>query len=385
MCRRPKRNIYTVAIVGAGIAGLAAAKELIESGCENITILEALNRPGGRIHTITHDGINLELGAQWIHGKQNPVYDLAKRHNLIAGEKSHEAKGLYVRDDGFIFDKTLIEKVDFEIGKILYECERFVDSTDYPDSVGEYLEKHFSDYLQNSCESENVKAMILELYDWHVRFQIIDNSCTNLKTVSAREWGRYEICNGQDHINLKQGYKAIIDVLVEKLPKHCLKLQTPVREIKCNDFITLDCEGEKIFAKHVILTPSLGVLKSLMFNIYPPLPKDTCQTLKNMGFHGIGKIYLIYDHKWWDCKGIQLVWRNDAVLHEEERWMKCITGFDEVWNHPTALLGWIGGDGVGKMESLSEDEIGVACTNLLQKFLQYYCDTKIPLPKKVIR
>lgn len=375
-----------MAIVGAGIAGLAAAKELFESGCENIIILEALDRAGGRIHTVTHEGIDLELGAQWIHGKQNPLYKLAEKHNLIAGEKSYEARGIYVRDDGFIIDDKLVEKVDFEIGKILYNCEGFVEAVDFPESVGEYLEKNFLNYLQNSSDGEDVKQLMLELYDWHVRFQVIDNSCTDLRELSAKEWGRYEICNGQDHINLKHGYKAIIDVLVNGLPKHCLKFQTAVRQIKCDEFITLECEREKFLAKHVILTPSLGVLRTLMLNIYPPLPKNICQSLKYMGFHGIGKIYLIYDTKWWDCKGIQLVWKNDSVLKEEEKWTRCITGFDEVWNHPTALLGWIGGAGVEKMESLSEDEVGAHCTNLLRKFLcNYYCDINIPVPKKVIR
>lgn len=375
-----------MAIVGAGIAGLAAAKELIDSGCENIVVLEAQDRAGGRIHTITDEGVDLELGAQWIHGKRNPVYELAKKYDLIAGERSNEAKGVYVRDDGVVIDKDLVEKVDFEIGKILYECEGFVNAVDHPNSVGEYLENCFLKYLQNSAESETIKQQMLELYNWHVRFEVIDNSCTDLKTVSAKEWGRYEIYNGQDHINLKNGYKAIIDVLTDILPKHCLRLKTTVYKIKCDNFVTLECGSETILAKHVILTPSLGVLRSLMFNIHPPLPIDMCQSLKHMGFHGVGKMYLIYDHRWWNCKGIQLVWRKDTVLSESEVWMRHITGFDEVWNHPTALLGWIGGAGVEKMESLSEEEIGIQCTNLLQKFLRnYYCDIKIPYPKKVIR
>lgn len=374
-----KQNIYTVAIVGAGIAGLAAAKELVESGCGNIVILEAENRVGGRIHTITHNGIDLELGAQWIHGKQNPIYEIAKQHNLVAGEKSFEARGLYVRDDGLVINQQLVEKVDFEIGKILYDCEGFVDAVDYPNSVGEYLENQFN---QNIHSDDALKQQMLELYDWHVRFQTIDNSCTNFKKVSAREWGRYEITNGQDHINLKHGYKEIIQILIENLPKHRLKLDTPVHQIKCDNYVTLQCEKETILAKHVILTPSLGVLRSLMFNIYPPLPVDMCKAITYMGFHGIGKIYLIYDHKWWNSKGIQLVWRRSTILSDEENWVKCITGFDEVWNHPTALLGWIGGAGVEIMECLCENEIAVQCTKLLQKFL---CDIKIPFPQKVIR
>ena len=45
-------NKYQVAIIGAGMSGLSAAVQLVESGISNIIVLEADNRIGGRIHTI---------------------------------------------------------------------------------------------------------------------------------------------------------------------------------------------------------------------------------------------------------------------------------------------------------------------------------------------
>ena len=44
-------NKYQVAIIGAGMSGLSAAVQLVESGITNIIVLEADNRVGGRIHT----------------------------------------------------------------------------------------------------------------------------------------------------------------------------------------------------------------------------------------------------------------------------------------------------------------------------------------------
>ena len=74
-------NCFKVAIVGAGIAGLSAAHHLVIHGIKDIVILEARDRVGGRIHTITHDGKPLELGAQWIHGgcPANSVFNLANK------------------------------------------------------------------------------------------------------------------------------------------------------------------------------------------------------------------------------------------------------------------------------------------------------------------
>ena len=57
-----------ILIVGSGIAGVSAAHFLHSNGLANVTILEARDRVGGRIHTIEYDGKPLDLGAEWIHG-----------------------------------------------------------------------------------------------------------------------------------------------------------------------------------------------------------------------------------------------------------------------------------------------------------------------------
>lgn len=48
-------------IVGAGLAGLAAAQKLLQNGFENIVILEAQDRVGGRVQTIDHHDFVIEL------------------------------------------------------------------------------------------------------------------------------------------------------------------------------------------------------------------------------------------------------------------------------------------------------------------------------------
>ncbi|KAK0084930.1 hypothetical protein PV325_006132 [Microctonus aethiopoides] len=80
MSRKP-----TILIIGAGAAGIAAACRLIENGLENVLILEAKNRIGGRIYTTEFADNVIELGAQWVHGeKSNVVYDLANKRGSLA-------------------------------------------------------------------------------------------------------------------------------------------------------------------------------------------------------------------------------------------------------------------------------------------------------------
>ena len=73
------RGVLDVAIIGAGLAGLTAARDLRRAGCESFVVLEARDRVGGRI--LNHDigkGYFSEAGGQWIGPGQTAVADLAR-------------------------------------------------------------------------------------------------------------------------------------------------------------------------------------------------------------------------------------------------------------------------------------------------------------------
>jgi|LauGreSuBDMM15SN_2_FD.fasta_scaffold31056_3 monoamine oxidase len=59
---------HDVIVVGAGIAGLACASRLKELGIGDVAVLEARERHGGRVHTVSTSHGPLDLGAAWVHG-----------------------------------------------------------------------------------------------------------------------------------------------------------------------------------------------------------------------------------------------------------------------------------------------------------------------------
>jgi monoamine oxidase len=69
-------DVFDAVVVGAGYAGLAAARKLTDEGCSTV-VLEARDRVGGRTHTAEEAGATVDLGGQWIGPGQDHIYALA--------------------------------------------------------------------------------------------------------------------------------------------------------------------------------------------------------------------------------------------------------------------------------------------------------------------
>jgi monoamine oxidase len=70
------KEIIDAVVVGAGYAGLAAARKLTEEGYSTV-VLEARDRVGGRAYTVEEAGARVDLGGQWIGPGQDHIYALA--------------------------------------------------------------------------------------------------------------------------------------------------------------------------------------------------------------------------------------------------------------------------------------------------------------------
>ncbi|WP_445155707.1 flavin monoamine oxidase family protein [Arthrobacter sp. Hor0625] len=88
-----------VAIVGAGPAGLTAARELRKAGL-TVAVLEARDRVGGRTWTDTVDGAMLEIGGQWVSPDQTALLGLLDELGLQTYDRYRDGQSVYIGADG---------------------------------------------------------------------------------------------------------------------------------------------------------------------------------------------------------------------------------------------------------------------------------------------
>ncbi|KAK7211512.1 hypothetical protein V2G26_018690 [Clonostachys chloroleuca] len=74
-------HVYDVVVIGAGYAGLIAARDLVNAG-RSVLVVEGRDRVGGRTYTIKHEGFNYEMGGTWVHHTQPYTYRELMRYDL---------------------------------------------------------------------------------------------------------------------------------------------------------------------------------------------------------------------------------------------------------------------------------------------------------------
>ncbi|HEX5454229.1 MAG TPA: FAD-dependent oxidoreductase [Stellaceae bacterium] len=183
-----------VAVIGAGAAGIAAARRLAAQGRVSLAVLEARERAGGRAWTIEADGIPLDLGCEWLHSAdRNPL-------TLLAAENGFT---LYRRQPDW--------------------TTRLSRSGESAEAEADWLrerEAHYWAIHHAACEAEDRPAasVLAPGGRWNALFDAVSTwaNAVELESLSVKDNDRYQ--DSGVNYRLVEGYGRLFAALAEGLP-----------------------------------------------------------------------------------------------------------------------------------------------------------------------
>lgn len=279
-----------VIVVGAGFAGLVAARELQTAGID-VQIVEARDRIGGRAWTRERLGRPLELGATWVHWMQPHIWTEITRY----GQKVHPSP--YCDEAYWITDGEVKKGTEDDLDAALarpmakiFERSReyfpnpydplhiLSEDFDGPEELREQFLADDAAGVLDALRNGEFTQEEIDLCDAYWSAGYIGDPNTG-SALMAKQWAalsdhRLSLLDEQTlRFKLVKGMRGIYESIAADL--HCpIRLSTPVTHVEHDQegaTVTLE-GGEELSCDAVIVTAPLGALKTIRFS--PTLPQQ---------------------------------------------------------------------------------------------------------------
>jgi monoamine oxidase len=269
-----------IVVIGAGLAGLAAARALHDAG-HAVTVLEARPRIGGRIHTSRlWPDLPVDLGASWIHGERgNPLTPLADAAGAARVATSYDAS-LLLGPQGEEIDPDLRPAE-----RLLSRALAAAQDRDRDISVRQAIEV--------SSDWQRADPALRRLVDYLVNSTLEHEYSGPAHLLSAFYGDDSDEYGGTDAL-FPDGFDRIPALLAQGLD---LRLSTAVTDI-APDALGL-ADGGRIAADRIICTLPLGVLQSGRVRFGAPLARARQAAIDGLRMGLLNKCWLRFDRVHW--------------------------------------------------------------------------------------
>lgn len=337
-------------MIGAGIAGLAAARALHEAGRE-VVVLEARDRIGGRIVTDRSLGAAVDLGAAWIHGVEgNPIAELATHFGLETAATD------FARLQMFDCDGTEIAPAEAsrtyrQVNKIYEQSYQIPGDGDR--SVAEAVALERTEIARHNRGGRVGRAL-----DWSLsHFESIVGA--DAAALSARHWAQDEDLPGAHHA-FARGYDGIVEGLAAGLD---IRLQHVVQNIDWSDECVKVSTAERSFAAaRAVVTLPLGVLKSQRVVFTPQLPASKRAAIARLGTGRLDKIALRFPRRFWREDAVHI-----AYLADRPGRFPSFLALPAGAQSPPILVGYVAGAFGQSLDGRSDDEVIADAVAVLER------------------
>ncbi len=342
-----------IIIVGGGISGLAAARELGRH--LDVTLLEARDRLGGRILTDHSWPAPQELGAQVVHGfTDNPVGSIARGLSLKVKPSDYTDVRLFKGRSPLPMAQLKKYEKEFDA------CMRSI-----PDYVSPF-KKDTSILLPLKRKAGS--RIPKDIFNWIMDSQVIFSGA-DFEEQSARYYEQDNDCPGPN-VFFEKGFDQVLKVF-KKLPGVKVRLNQHVTEISLTDKgAAVTANGKTLRADYVLVTLPLGVLQSGKVKFRPRLPAWKQEAIARMGMGVLNAVYLQFDRVFWP-EGHSFIGMTEGTFSR-------FTDKFHLQKVPV-LAGLIGGSAARRLEKLTDAEI----TRKAMKQLRKVFGPSIPDPIRV--
>ncbi len=275
-------------VVGAGISGIAAARELNSAGFR-VTVLEARNRIGGRILTDRSFGSAVDLGASWIHGVDgNPIADLAGQFGIETYATDMDHVQVFDFDGSEIDDQSQTE-IESLFDELLQSAIELGEDLDNDISVGEGI----------ALAIDEREIPLSEQEERWLRFAEIETEIeygAGIDDLSLWWWDDEESFPGEDHL-FPGGYDQVTEQIAHGLD---IRLGKSVKSCRYHDDgISVSTENEEFTADYLVVTLPLGVLKYGDIEFDPPISGQHRIAIDRLGMGVLNKVAMKFDQRFW--------------------------------------------------------------------------------------
>jgi monoamine oxidase len=296
---------FDVVVVGAGIAGLSAARELQNSGA-SVAVLEARDRIGGRAHTVPGlEGQSIDLGAQFIGDSQKRISALVDEAGLTRVKPFDKGAGLFFTDQSkgaqrVPGDSLPLNKLQ-QIDALL--AQRKLDRL--PKAGNAKIER-----LKQISALQLLREVTISTKTSEILSQLMEPEiCYPLSKISA-----FEVMSQINSMGgaaseaesagwfLKEGIGGLLAHLAEDL-KSAIHLDAPVQRISRKQGVfEIESPKGKFSAKDVIVAVPPQLYRSL--GVYDLLPKNVSDEFDLIRPGNVIKTILVFRKPWWRESGL---------------------------------------------------------------------------------
>jgi monoamine oxidase len=275
-----KPDTQSVLIVGAGMAGLAAARSLVDAGWP-VRLIEARDRIGGRVCTNRDWGVPIEMGASWIHGTaSDPMMELARK-----------AHAEVIPTDYYGWAKLAVDPrlqpMDYDADPWHTFVEKACDRV-----TGGSLGAAVDAAATRAHLSDSDRAQLA----FFVATEIEDEYAAGADQLSATTFDTGDYADG-DQAVITNGYDALPKLLADGLQ---IVFDAPVTAItRREDSVTVHAGNQSFDGPAVIVTVPLGVLKAGSIAFDPPLPEGHSRAVNALGFGVLSKSFFRFPRRTW--------------------------------------------------------------------------------------